>query len=100
MIKTTHSANLLDGKIIDLDDSIQVWEITLGISAVNHTTGRANKPSIKRTFHVAREILEKCGMLPQITTPATTPEKQQESIQDLVLQLLERVGVYPGEGEQ
>lgn len=75
----------------------QLWEIQLFIYHINEN-GSVDRNSTRSSgIHVEREVLENHGLLPradtkEVESPVTkTPE-------DLILELLERVGVYPTEG--
>ncbi len=79
------------------EDNPQLWAVQLQIDRVDGG-GHAYFNShlrIPKTIHVERETLENAGLLPmkkeiKDASPTETPE-------DLILRLLEHVGVYPSE---
>ena len=79
----------------------QVWEATLRISLVDSNTGYAKDTRIygpaEVTVFVTRETLEEAGLLPRQRGAFNESEPPSETAEDLLLRLLEHVGVYPQE---
>jgi hypothetical protein len=78
----------------------QIWEVTLHLKCVDNSTG--NVPSSHGTYpsatvYLERSSLEAAGLMsvPRPTHDAI-PEPQRRA-EDLIMELLELVGVYPSE---
>jgi hypothetical protein len=74
-----------------------LWEVTLTIKSIDKQ-GWVSTSSVyewpKGTVHLERETLENAGVLPK---PMDTPTKEEpeETVEDLILRLLEHVGYFP-----
>lgn len=76
----------------------QLWEITLIINDIDKN-GRVSTPSYnppKGLVHVERKTLEDAGVLPMARERET--EAPTETVEDLIIRLLEHVGYYPCPG--
>ncbi len=89
----------VSGKVYELPgkDVPQLWEVSISIHHVNGKTGYVDQGyrSSEGKIHVERDVLEDHGLLPmsdERKKEGITPTKTAE---DLILELLEHVGVYP-----
>jgi len=77
-----------------------LWEVTLGIRDVCVRSGepRAKYDTKKVTIYLERETLEDAGLLPfAYESKREDPVDPIETPEDLLLRLLDLVGVYPVE---
>ena len=76
-------------------DDADLWEVRLSMASVE-ASGHVHFGShehVRTITHVERQTLVNAGLLPCVDTDAT-PE-QTETAEDLVIRLLEHVGVFP-----
>ncbi|KKN37428.1 hypothetical protein LCGC14_0763770 [marine sediment metagenome] len=73
----------------------QLWAVTLSIEGIS-SYGRPEYGSeCKEIIHIEQKTLENAGLLPKQNEKKE--ELQEETAEDLILRLLEHVGVYPVE---
>jgi len=79
------------------EDVPQLWAAEISVTCVDkygyHTTPNSNK----KTIYLERQTLVDHGMLPQSHTDEKPPVPVAPTAEDLILQLLECVGVFPEE---
>lgn len=81
------------------EDTPNLWRVQLTIQSVDRH-GRIDSSGYdypKGTVFVERETLEGAGVLPK---PMDTPvkERPEETVEDLIIRLLEHLGYYPYDG--
>jgi hypothetical protein len=93
---TTHDTKKTYEYGADIEgDRPQLWEATLALKCVdqNGRTGDYHAKSV--TVYLERETLERHKLVPQPAEPKRQPLPYTETPEDLLLRLLEAVGVYP-----
>jgi hypothetical protein len=82
------------------DENPDLWEVGIFVSKVRSDGsidgGLYNKPYPKKVIYLERETLEKSGLIPGKRRNEPKPEPT-ETVEDLILRLLEYVGIYPQE---
>jgi hypothetical protein len=78
----------------------QIWRVNLSIGCVyntGHTSSMVTSlpSSTKCSVYLERATLERHGLLPVIDTKVEEKSVQPLTAEDLILQLLELVGVFP-----
>lgn len=74
---------------------LQLWEVELRISHVDPRSGRSDAAlSPSGAIHVERQTLVNAGLLPRACND-TPPPEDAETVEKLILRLLEHVGVFP-----
>lgn len=81
----------------DAKDAPQLWQITCTFRALDDN-GRVPSRGSEVTVIVERETLEKYNVLGIAFPKETSTEAPTETIDDLILRVLEHVGIYAGEG--
>ena len=71
----------------------QLWAVTLSIEKIYHYGQPKYGCVCKKIIHVERETLENAGLLPKQNEKKDG--EPEETPADLILRLLEHVGVYP-----
>lgn len=92
---TTHDTKKTYEYGADVDDAgrPQVWEATLKLKCVD-VNGRTDQYGKSATVYLERSTLERHKLVPQPKDAKPQPEPT-ETPEDLLLRLLEVVGVYP-----
>ncbi len=74
----------------------QVWAVSMTLQCVEEDTGDYSfkRYSTQKTIFVERDTLENAGLM-QVFDGREIPEEKKITVEDLILQLLEHVGVYP-----
>jgi len=73
----------------------QLWKVEINIACVDsHGNSCIGSQGTKGSVYVERETLEDAGLIPRIITKEDEPKKEV-LVEDLILGLLEYVGVYP-----
>ena len=73
----------------------QLWAVTLSIEGISFYGQPAHGSVCKKIIHIERETLENAGLLPKQNEKKD--EVAEETAEELILRLLEHVGVYPTE---
>lgn len=78
------------------ENAPQLWLVELIISNVEHATGTAIKSAhTKASIHLERQTLVDAGLLPKAEADKEPTNETRERPEDLILRLLEHVGVFP-----
>ena len=79
-----------------------LWQVSLTVQFIDKN-GRVSRPSTYEPpsgiVHVERKTLEDAGVLPMAHDRKTKDEGPTETVEDLIIRLLEHVGYYPCPGE-
>lgn len=78
-------------------DSPQLWEVKMEIHCVDNYGNSFSSCSRVDNIFLERETLEQHGLLPGNIKKDTAPNTPSPTVEDLILRLLELVGVYPVE---
>lgn len=96
MIETKKTVVLHDGRRVELPAKEQLWEVQLTIACLDDRGKACTRSATQGSVHVTRATLGAHGLIPDMksTEPTITPAPTAE---DLILELLECVGVFPAE---
>lgn len=97
-VETKLTVVLHDGRRVELPSKEQLWQVELRISPLNEHGTAGTTCVATGVTHVSRETLEQHGLLPRVVTKRLAPGGPTPTAEDLILELLECVGVYPTEG--
>jgi hypothetical protein len=80
-------------------DFPQLWRMEVSVSAFEKSGQYVNRgyPIPSRILIVERQTLVDRGLIPPHTTDTKPPENPPETLEDLILRLLDMVGVRPNE---
>ncbi len=101
-IETERYITTVSGKRYKLgvEGNPQLWSVELSVAAMDQNTGHhrhdAGRDLRERVF-VERTVLEDHGLVPRKKEPDKPAEEPLKTAEDLLLELLEHVGVYPAE---
>ncbi len=94
-VETKNTVVLYGGRRVELPTKEQIWEVTLSIRCLDGG-GQANFSGFtSHTIHLPRATLEAHGLLPRKKEPTQPIPDPAPTVEDLILDLLECVGVYP-----
>ena len=81
-----------DGK----KDNLQLWEVSLQIRCVDDW-GRSSSGSrhTEGQVYLERQTLVNAGLLPVAAQDKEPTPEEKRTVEDLILELLEHVGVFP-----
>ena len=74
-----------------------IWEVGLFVKAVdcNGVTSDNGNRWPRKTIYLERNVLENAGLVPSVRVKDGPKKEPQKTSEELILALLEYVGVYP-----
>lgn len=100
MIEHRTIITTIDGKMFTFpshEKQEQLWAIKVDIASIGPNGSEHFVSCSPKIFHVTRRTLEDCGMIPMCYERVQKKEEPTETVESLILRLLEMVGVFPKE---
>lgn len=100
MLEVIKRITTIDGTVYQNNnlDSTKLWQIELKLNPLDkdfRVQNSLTSTGWRHTFYTDEKTLQRHGLVPKFVKGVTDVTVIDKKLEDLVLELLERVGVYP-----